>query len=46
MKHLLKYLATPLVFTLAFLLGGMPDAPIASVLPTVGGCAFATGPAM
>ncbi len=44
LKHLLSYLVAPAAFTLAFLLGGTPNAPIASVLPTVGGCAFATGP--
>ena len=43
LRHLLKHIS-PAGFALAFLLGGTPNAPIASVLPTVGGCAEATGP--
>jgi len=43
LKYLLRYLGTPTAFALAFLVGGTPDAPITSVLPTVGGCAIAQG---
>lgn len=44
MKHLLKFTATPAALALALLIGGTPSAPIAGLLPTVGGCAFANAP--
>ena len=41
MRHLTKYLAAPLAFTLAFLLFGAPSAPGGAMVPTVGGEALA-----
>lgn len=44
MRYLVKHLTTPFAFAVAFLLAGAPSAPVTDVLPTIGGCAWATGP--
>ena len=43
MKHLMKYLSTPLAFVMAFALFGMPSGLATDHLPTVGGYACADG---
>lgn len=43
MKHQLKFLTAPAAFVLAFLLFGAPTAPVADIVPTVNGTAYADG---